>query len=66
MSGLSIATALFVCATLIAAGSGAGAQFFENQTVHQNGCLLLFRNRYRQLRYRHDPGLKSISTEEKS
>jgi hypothetical protein len=32
MSGLSIATALFVCATLIAAGSRAGAQFFENQT----------------------------------
>jgi hypothetical protein len=32
MSGLSIATALFVCATLIAAGPGAGAQFFENQT----------------------------------
>jgi hypothetical protein len=67
ISELLIVTALFVCATLIAAGSRRPLRsFLKIKPVHQNRCLLLFRNRYYQLRYRYDPGLKSIATEEKS
>ena len=42
------------------------AVFQKIKPVHQNRCLLLFRNRYCRLRYQHDPSLKSIATKEKS